>query len=112
WEALEIAQRARPDVPFILVTGSLDEETAVRYLKGGAADYILKDRLVRLGPALLEALERARQREALRGQGRLLRQILDADPSLSVVKDWHGRIVPVNQAPAQLYRPPPEAPAG
>jgi len=50
WEALELAQRARPDVPFILVTGSLDEETAVRYLKGGAADYILKDRLVRLGP--------------------------------------------------------------
>ena len=82
WEALEIAQRARPDVPFILVTGSLDEETAVRYLKGGAADYILKDRLVRLGPALLEALERARQREALREQERLLRQIIDANPKI------------------------------
>jgi len=103
WEALEIAQRARPDVPFILVTGSLDEETAVRYLKGGAADYILKDRLVRLGPALLEALERSRQREALREQERLLRQIIDANPSLIFVKDWNGRFVLVNQATAHVY---------
>jgi len=103
WEALELAQRARPDVPFILVTGSLDEETAVRYLKDGAADYILKDRLVRLGPALLEALERARQRDALRRQERLLRQIIDANPSLIFVKDWSGRFVLVNQATAQVY---------
>src|SRR3989441_3650595 len=103
WEALEIAQRARPDVPFILVTGSLDEETAVRYLKNGASDYILKDRLVRLGPALLEALERARQREALRSQERLLRQIIDANPSLIFVKDWDGRFVLVNEATAQVY---------
>src|SRR3989441_6869783 len=103
WEALELAQRARPDVPFILVTGSLDEETTVRYLKSGAADYILKDRLVRLGPALLEALGRARQREALRRQERLLRQIIDANPSLIFVKDWNGRFVLVNQATAQVY---------
>ena len=103
WEALELAQRAHPDVPFILVTGSLDEETAVRYLKNGASDYILKDRLVRLGPALLEALERARQREALRTQESLLRQIIDANPSLIFVKDWNGRFVLVNQATAQVY---------
>jgi two-component system cell cycle sensor histidine kinase/response regulator CckA len=103
WEALGLAQRTRPDVPFILVTGSLDEETAVRYLKGGAADYILKDRLVRLGPALLEALQRARQREALRRQERLLRQIIDANPSLIFVKDWDGRFVLVNQATAEVY---------
>ncbi len=103
WEALELARRARPDVPFILVTGSLDEETAVRYLKGGAADYILKDRLVRLGPAVLEALGRARQREALRRQERLLRQIIDANPSLIFVKDWDGRFVLVNEATAQVY---------
>ncbi len=103
WEALELAQHAQPDVPFILVTGSLDEETAVRYLKNGASDYILKDRLVRLGPALLEALERARQREALRTQERLLRQIIDANPSLIFVKDWNGRFVLVNQATAQVY---------
>src|SRR6266540_2778483 len=103
WRALELARAALPEVPFILVTGSLDEETAVAYLKGGASDYILKDRVVRLGPALLEALERAQQRDALRRHERLLRQIIDANPSLIFVKDWDGRFVLVNQATADIY---------
>src|SRR5712691_13443758 len=103
WEALEFAHRVVPDTPFILVTGSLDEETAVAYLKGGATDYILKDRLVRLGPAVLEALESAQQRQALRRQERLLRQIIDANPSLIFVKDWDGRFILVNEATAHVY---------
>lgn len=101
--ALDIARSIVPDVPFILVTGSLDEETAVDYLKGGAADYILKDRLVRLGPAVLEALEHTRQRQALHRHERLLRQIIDANPSLIFVKDWDGRFVLVNKATAEIY---------
>ncbi|MGH7608237.1 MAG: ATP-binding protein, partial [Gemmatimonadales bacterium] len=101
--ALEQARRLVPDTPFILVTGSLDEETAVSYLKAGAADYILKDRLGRLGPAVLEALERAQQRQALRRHERLLRQIIDANPSLIFVKDWDGRFIVVNQAVAEIY---------
>ncbi|MEX2156902.1 MAG: response regulator [Gemmatimonadales bacterium] len=103
WAALELAQRALPHAPFILITGSLDEETAVAYLKAGATDYILKDRLVRLGPAVVEALQRARQRRALRHHERLLRQIIDANPSLIFVKDWDGRFVLVNQAVAEIY---------
>jgi len=101
--ALELARKALPDTPVILVTGSLDEETAVAYLKAGATDYILKDRIVRLGPAVLEALQRARQRQALRRHERLLRQIIDANPSLIFVKDWDGRFVLVNQAVAEIY---------
>jgi len=103
WEALALARQLAADVPFILVTGSLDEETAVAYLKGGASDYILKDRLIRLGPAVLEALDSARQRQALRRQERLLRQIIDADPNLIFVKDWEGRFVLVNAATAAVY---------
>src|SRR5438045_857532 len=103
WAALAIARQLAADVPFILVTGSLDEETAVAYLKGGASDYILKDRLIRLGPAVLEALDSARQRQALRRQERLLRQIIDADPNLIFVKDWDGRFVLVNEATAAVY---------
>src|SRR2546428_7597976 len=100
WEALELAHRLVPDTPFILVTGSLDEETAVRYLKGGAADYILKDRLVRLGPALLEALERARQREALRSQERVLRPNIDANTRPILLKDLDGPVVLLHQGTA------------
>jgi PAS domain S-box-containing protein len=101
--ALEKAQQLRPETPFILVTGSLNEETAVSYLKAGAADYILKDRLVRLGPAVLDALASARQHKALRRHERLLHQIIDANPSLIFVKDWEGRFVLVNQATADIY---------
>src|ERR1041385_4328159 len=101
--ALALAKQLAPDVPFILVTGSLDEEKAVNYLKTGAADYILKDRIVRLGPALLEALERARERAALRRHERLLHQIIDANPNLIFVKDWNGRFILVNQAIAEIY---------
>ena len=50
--ALPLARELAPGAPFILLTGSLDEETAVQYMKAGAADYILKDRLARLGPAV------------------------------------------------------------
>jgi len=101
--ALEQTRAILPDIPFILVTGSLNEETAVSYLKAGATDYVLKDRLVRLGPAILEALERARERQALRRHERLVREIIDANPSLIFVKDWEGRFVLVNQATAEIY---------
>ena len=101
--ALAALRRVAPDTPFILVTGSLDEETAVSYLKAGAADYILKDRLVRLGPAVLDALTRARQRQSLTRHERLLHQIIDANPSLIFVKNWDGRFVLVNQATADVY---------
>jgi len=68
-DALKLARVLAPSVPFILVTGSLDEETAVEYMKAGATDYILKDRLTRLGPAVLGALERKQlERQLLQAQ--------------------------------------------
>ncbi|MGH7529535.1 MAG: response regulator [Gemmatimonadales bacterium] len=106
--ALEMARREAPDVPFILITGSLDEETAVAYLKAGAADYILKDRLTRLVPAVREALERAAERRTLRRHERLLREIIDANPNLIFVKDWNGRFVLANQAVAAIYGTTPD----
>lgn len=54
---------ARSDlIPVIIVTGSLDEETAVNCIKGGATDYVLKDRLSRLVPAVEAAMELRRLR--------------------------------------------------
>ena len=101
--ALQKTQQLRPETPFILVTGSLNEETAVSYLKAGASDYILKDRLVRLGPAVLDALASARQRQALVRHERLLHQIINAHPNLIFVKNWEGRFLLVNQASAEVY---------
>jgi signal transduction histidine kinase len=58
--ALELLKQSRLEVPFILVSGTIGEETAVAAMKQGAADYLLKDRLARLGPAVSQALESSR----------------------------------------------------
>ncbi|WP_035984223.1 hybrid sensor histidine kinase/response regulator [Leptolyngbya sp. KIOST-1] len=60
--ALTIAQQKWPDVPFILVSGSLGEELAIESLKRGATDYVLKQRLERLMPCLERALREAQER--------------------------------------------------
>jgi PAS domain S-box-containing protein len=61
--ALEILQRESPLTPLIIVTGTLDEETAAECIKAGAADYVLKTHLARLGPAVRGALAMGRSRE-------------------------------------------------
>src|SRR3989440_112021 len=55
-DALRVVRSERPHTPVIIVTGSLDEETAAEYIKAGAADYIVKQRLHRIGPAVRRAL--------------------------------------------------------
>lgn len=61
-EALEIAQRERPEIPFLFVSGALGEDRAVETLKRGATDYVLKDRLSRLASAVTRSLEEAEER--------------------------------------------------
>jgi signal transduction histidine kinase len=53
-----------PDVPFICISGTVGEETAVELLKKGAVDYILKDRLVRLPSTVQRALDEAKEKKA------------------------------------------------
>jgi PAS domain S-box-containing protein len=67
--ALEILKASGLDVPLIVVSGSIGEETAVRMLQTGAADYFLKDRLSRLSQAIRRATEERRlRRERVRAQ--------------------------------------------
>ena len=58
--ALRLTQELAPTTPFILVTGSLNEETAVECIKAGAADYILKDHIIRIVSAIKAAFEKIR----------------------------------------------------
>lgn len=57
-DALIIFQKYNLNIPFILVTGSINEETAVRVIKHGADDYILKEHLERLAPAIQSAIDK------------------------------------------------------
>jgi DNA-binding NtrC family response regulator len=63
--ALKIAQERCPQIPFIIWSGVLGDETAVGLIKQGATDYILKDRPARLASAIQRALAEAEQRAYL-----------------------------------------------
>jgi two-component system sensor histidine kinase EvgS len=57
--ALEIYKTSGLDIPFILVSGTIGEEVAVSMMKSGAHDYIMKDHIVRIGPAVTRELREA-----------------------------------------------------
>jgi len=61
--ALEIMKAKQLEIPFIIVSGTIGEERAVQVMQNGATDYIIKDRLGRLGPAVSQALSRSRLKE-------------------------------------------------
>ncbi len=62
--ALEILKQTRPELPFILVTGTIGEEKAAEAIRLGADDYMLKDRLARLPLAVEKAVREAEERAA------------------------------------------------
>ncbi len=58
--AIKLKKEICPEIPIIILTGSIDEYTAVECIKEGAFDYVLKDFLVRLPNAVISALEMAK----------------------------------------------------
>jgi light-regulated signal transduction histidine kinase (bacteriophytochrome) len=83
--ALSIAQSKAPDVPFIFVTGSLGEEMAIKALKSGATDFVLKHRLSTLPRAVHQALQQVKYRlEQKRSEEEIRR--LNADLEKRVVE--------------------------
>ena len=72
--ALSLLKQRGLDVPFIIVSGTISEEVAVEAMKQGAADYLLKDRLARLGPAVQHALEKKHVRDQKRQAEAALRE--------------------------------------
>jgi|GEM_PF-3882254 len=99
--ALELAKAGAPDVPFILVSGTVDEETAVEAMRLGASDYLLKDRLARLVPAVQRELREAQARREHRqaeDERRLQSAALAAAANGIVITDRQGAIVWANAA--------------
>jgi PAS domain S-box-containing protein len=103
--ALRLAHECRPDIPFIFVSGVLGEETAIEALTQGATDYVLKQNLTRLAPAVQRALEEARNRQERRQAQQALeeseikmRYILDSVDEGFIVIDREYRIILANRA--------------
>ena len=99
--ALKLLKEKGLDVPFIFVSGTIGEDTAVAAMKGGAHDYIMKGNLRRLLPAvereLGEAKMRRERRRAEEAQARLV-AILEATTDLVGMADAKGHVLYINQA--------------
>jgi two-component system, cell cycle sensor histidine kinase and response regulator CckA len=102
--ALSLARERAPAIPFLIVTGSVNEETAVGCMKAGATDYLLKSNLARIGPAIEGALareqsrrEKTRAEEALRRSEANLRAIFNNSAQCFVLVDRDGTIQALNR---------------
>jgi PAS domain S-box-containing protein len=98
--AVGIARARRPDLPVILVSGTLGEELAIDSLKRGATDYVLKTRLSRLVPAvrraMLEVGERAERQQAeqtVRSERNFLEVSLNSLPGIFFLFDQAGKFL-------------------
>jgi len=108
FSALVLAQQKCPDVPFIFVTGSLGEEMAIKALKSGATDFVLKHHLSTLPPALHRALnqaefqvQRKRAEEALLMSEERYRSLVELSPDALFVQ-IDEEIVFINTAGVRL----------
>ena len=118
-EALTLARRCASEVPVIVVSGQMDEETCVESLRLGAADYLLKDRLGRLGAAVEQAIARSRmrrvadraERQARESEGRF-RAAFDQAPIGMAVTRTDGQVEEVNAALAGSLGRTPDQLAG
>lgn len=118
--ALELLRARDQETPFILVSGSVGEETAVEAMKQGAADYLLKDRLARLGPSVKRALlqrklhrERQRSVDGLRESEERFRQLAENIYDVFWMTDASGKHLQyVSPAYQKIWgRPVPASPS-
>lgn len=99
-EALRLVQESRANIPLIIVTGSLNEETAAHCIKEGAADYVIKEHLMRLPSAVKGATEKKKITEEkaqaagiLRQQNQFLNDILESLTHPFLVIDARDRVI-------------------
>jgi diguanylate cyclase (GGDEF)-like protein len=86
-EALATLRETGLDIPFIVVSGEIGEDTAVRLMRGGASDYLLKDRMTRLNAAIEQQVEQAQERRAKRRADALFQAVLRASPHPAAIID-------------------------
>ena len=104
-DALAVLKETRLDIPFILISGTVGEETAVTAVKSGASDYIMKNNINRLIPSFERELREAELRrqkkqveEAMRYERILLRTLIDNLPNTIFIKDTECRKIVANTA--------------
>ncbi len=114
-EVLEIINDANLNLPVVIVSGTVGEDVAVRLMKAGATDFILKDNSARLGPVLVREIadfaSRRKQHEAekaLEDKKVELELMLNNIPAFIFYSDHDGHILKVNAEFSELFQIPAE----
>jgi PAS domain S-box-containing protein len=100
--ALRLAKGRLPEVPFIVVSGSMNEEVGVELMKLGADDFLHKDRLGRLGQALEQALQRPGGRRRQHALENRHLSLFDASPAATMLVTVDGAPLLANRALREL----------
>lgn len=101
--ALKIAHETYPGIPFIFISGTIDEDTAIAALRGGATDYISKNNLKRLAPAVQRAMDDVHTRAARTQAESRFRDLIEFAPNAIVVINDRGTIEIVNACAEALF---------
>jgi PAS domain S-box-containing protein len=118
--ALLLVRQHDPHLPFIVLTGTINEDTAVACMKAGANDYVIKEHMSRLSFAVKEAIELGQTRLRTRQQEELLRQneeryrtLFDGSSAVMLIVDPEdGRITDANKTALAFYGLPGKGPIG
>jgi PAS domain S-box-containing protein len=103
--ALQVHQDSKLDIPFLIVSGTIGEEVAVNAMKQGASDYLMKDKLDRLAPAIERELREVsirRERKKAEEEIRKLSLVVIQSPSAIGITDTNGVIEYVNPKYLQI----------
>jgi two-component system cell cycle sensor histidine kinase/response regulator CckA len=103
---LAIAHELSPKTPFIFFSGTIGEDSAVKSLKNGAVDYVIKQRPHRLVPAIRQALRNVQEHALLQQteeKNREQAELLDKATDAILVCDLNNRIVYWNQSAERIY---------
>ena len=108
--ALRMVKEKNPDLPFIFVSGTIGEDFAIESLKSGATDYVLKDRLGRLVPAVDRALSEAKEkieyrkaRKALEESELRFRSVVESANDAIILTDGKNDIISWNKSAATIF---------
>src|ERR1700712_1055598 len=111
--ALQLLKATGLDIPFIMMSGAVSEQTAVDSMRAGAQDYVSKQNLTRLVPAVERELKEARGRRrklaaevGVQASEARFHHLVGAMPMGLLLNDYRGRILYANQAIARLLRRP------
>jgi two-component system, cell cycle sensor histidine kinase and response regulator CckA len=108
-EALKLVKERRLDIPFIIISGTVGEAVAIEAMRAGAHDYLMKDNLMRLAPAIERELHEAENRRArrlaeaaLRESEDRFRDLIEHSNDLIYTHDLAGQILSFNQTAIKL----------